>query len=173
MRKHQLIPCSVCAVFLIFNAGNARSGADEKLTDGAFVEKAHSAGLAEVKAGEMALQKASDAKVKTFAQRMIDDHAKANRELEALAARKGWILAQSVDEKCQKELDRLAGATAQEFDQLYVQGQVKAHEEAVKLFERESRDGQDNDLKSWATKTVPTLRDHLQLAKEASRAKER
>jgi len=42
---------------------------------------------------------------------------------------------------------------------------VKDHEEAVALFEKESKSGSDADLKSFAGKTLPTLQDHLKMAK--------
>jgi putative membrane protein len=150
-----------------------RAADDEKLDDAGFVKKVSGACLGEVKAAEMALQKASDAKVKSFAQRIIDDHQKADKELEELASRKSWTVSKTVDEKCQKELDKLASITAQSFDRIYMEGQIRAHEEAIKAFENEAKNGQDADLKNWATKTLPTLREHLQMAKDASEKKDR
>lgn len=154
-------------------AMGVRAADDERIDDAAFVKKACSAGMAEVKAGDLALQKAHEAKVKNFAQRIVDDHTKANRQLEELASRKGWVLPKTIDDHCQKEIDKLSGATAQEFDRMYLQGQLKAHEAAVKLFQHEAQSGQDADLKAWASKTLPTLREHLQMAKDASEGKDR
>ncbi len=167
-----LISSFVGAFAVVLAVAVATAAFDEKLTDNAFLQKAVSAGMTEIKAGQMALQKATDAKVKTFAQLMIDDHSRANKELEALARRKGWVLPESIDQKCQNELDKLASATAQEFDRKYLRGQIAAHEEAVKVFAEQSQTGQDNDLKNWAAKTLPTLRDHLQMAKVAGEGKE-
>jgi putative membrane protein len=154
-------------------AVGARAADDARINDSAFVRKASGAGIAEIKAGEIATQRANDAKVKAFAQRVIDDHTRANKELERLASRKGWTLSNTIDEKCQKELDKLSSTTAQEFDRTYMEGQLKAHEEAVKLFQSESENGQDADLKAWAGKILPTLREHLQMAKEACEKKDR
>ncbi|HEV8062738.1 MAG TPA: DUF4142 domain-containing protein [Gemmataceae bacterium] len=173
MRSYYLSLSWVGPLAVALAVVGARAADDERIDDSAFVKKASSAGMAEVKAGEMALQKANDAKIKAFAQRMIDDHTKANRELEDLATRKGWTLPKTIDEKSQKELDSLASTTAQEFDRTYMEGQLKAHEAAVKLFENESRSGQDAALKSWAGKTLPTLQEHLQMAKEACQKKDR
>jgi len=143
------------------------SGAvDERVDDSTFVKKACSAGMTEVKAGEMAIQKATDAKVKSFARRMIEDHSKANKELEALVTRKGWTASKTIDEQCQKELDKLSATDGKGFDRVYMENQLKAHEEAVKLFQKESESGQDPDLKAWAAKTLPTLQEHLRMAKE-------
>jgi putative membrane protein len=173
MRTHFWKASWLAPVALALAVLGIRAADDERFNDNTFVNKARSAGLAEVKAGEIAAQRAQDNKVKAFAQRMIDDHNKANREMEELAKRKGWTLATTIDDSCQKEIDKLSSATAQEFDRSYMEAQLKAHEEAVKLFQRESESGQDLDLKAWAGKTLPTLQEHLQMAKEASAKKDR
>jgi putative membrane protein len=129
--------------------------------------------MAEVKAGELALQKTTDSRVRSFAQRMIKDHRKANKELESLATRKGLPMPSRLDDECQRQIDKLSSATAQDFDRLYMDSQLKAHQEAVKLFQTESRDGQDDALKNWAGKTLPTLQEHLQLAKQLTDRKDR
>ncbi len=163
----------LCSFGLAACAFTLHAADDEKLTDGAFVKKAGSAGMAEVKAGELALQKTTNAKIKSFAQKLVDDHRKANKELEGLAASKGWPMPRTIDDQCQRELDKLASATAQDFDRTYLEVQLKAHEGAVKLFTAESEGGQDDALKAWAGKTLPGLRDHLQMAKELTEQKDR
>jgi putative membrane protein len=45
---------------------------------------------------------------------------------------------------------------------------VKDHVEDVSEFERESASGSDTDVKAWAGRTVPTLRQHLQMAQETA-----
>ena len=173
MRRHFWKASWLAPLALALAVIGVRAADDERFNDNTFVNKARSGGLAEVKAGEIATQRAHDGKVKAFAQRMIDDHNKANREMEELAKRKGWTLATTIDDKCQKEIDKLSSATAQEFDRAYMEVQLKAHEEAVRLFQRESETGQDLDLKALAAKTLPTLQEHLQMAKDASEKKDR
>jgi putative membrane protein len=148
-------------------ASSVRADDNKPMDDATFVKKAACAGMAEVKSSEIALQKASDAKVKQFAQRMIDDHTKANKELTELATRKGWKPEAAIEEKKQKEMDKLSGKTGQEFDRAYMECQVKAHEEAVKLFKQASTASEDADLKAWAAKTLPTLEEHLKMAQSA------
>lgn len=173
MRKYWLLCSWVGPMVLALAVAGARSAEDEKLDDAGFVKKVSSACQGELKAGEMALQKANDAKVKSFAQRIIDDHNRAGKDLEELASRKGWTLSKTIDDRCQKELDRLSSMTAQGFDHAFIESQIKGHEEAIKLFEKESKSGQDADLKEWARKTLPTLREHLQQAKEIGEKKDR
>ena len=57
--------------------------------DRKFLNEAADGGMAEVELGKLALQKAADAGVKKFGQRMVDDHSKANDQLRQLAAGKG------------------------------------------------------------------------------------
>jgi putative membrane protein len=42
--------------------------------------------------------------------------------------------------------------------------QVSAHKDAVSLFERYGKGGDNDQLKSWATQTLPTLQHHLDMA---------
>ena len=65
--------------------------------DKEWVTKAGMGGLAEVQTGNLALQKAQNADVKAFAQRMVTDHRKANEELEQLATTKGLTLPAQLD----------------------------------------------------------------------------
>lgn len=173
MRKYWLLCSWVGPLVLALAVAGVRSAEDEKLDDAGFVKKVSSACMGELKVGEMALQKANDAKVKSFAQRIVDDHNRASKDLEELASRKGWTLSKTIDDKCQKELDRLSSMTAQGFDRAFIESQIKGHEEAIKLFEHESKSGEDPALKEWASKALPTLREHLQMAKEIGEKKDR
>jgi putative membrane protein len=162
-----LAPLAVLAVGL---TGFALAADDKK--DGGdkdFVKKASAAGLAEVNLSNLALVKATSPEVKQFARRIVDDHNKANRDLLGLANTKRWSVARTMDEKhqtMQQKLTRLAGA---DFDRTYMEAMVKDHEEAVQLFETESKDGQDAALKEWAGKTLPTLKTHLEMARDVAK----
>jgi putative membrane protein len=59
---------------------------------------------------------------------------------------------------------------AKSFDQAYANNQVKAHEATIALFEDEATNGQDADLKAFATETLPKLKDHLAHAKALAKA---
>ena len=63
-------------------------------------------------------------------------------------------------------LDELKGKSGKDFDQSYDQTQVKAHQDAVVLFEAYSRAGDDAELKRWAAKTLPNLKQHLTMAQK-------
>jgi len=131
-----------------------------------FVNKAASAGLFEVKSSELAKQKSQNSMIDQFADRLITDHNKANHDLMALAARKDWNVPSSMAPKEQECYDRLNSASGSDFERQYLQEQVKAHKEAVALFEAASSSAKDNDLKSFAQQYLPALRDHLKMAED-------
>ena len=129
--------------------------------DKKFMTSAASAGMYEVQASQLALQKSDDPKQKAFAQKMIDDHTKANDELKALAAKKNVTLPDTLGTMDQKMLDMLGKKDAgKDFDSSYRSQMRMSHKKAVSLFDNESRNGKDADVKAWAAQTLPKLQEH-------------
>jgi putative membrane protein len=131
-----------------------------------FVMKAAQGGLAEVAMGAAGLQKAANADVKAFAQRMVTDHGNANSELTQLASTKGVTLPTDVGAEHKAAADHLGTLSGAEFDKAYMMHMVDDHEKDVKEFETAAQSAQDPELKAWAAKTLRTLKDHLKMAKE-------
>lgn len=136
--------------------------------DKEFVTKAGMAGLYEVQAANLALQNASSEDVKGFAQQMITDHSRANQELQELATAKGLALPAELAGNHKATVDDLSGLTGAEFDRMYMQHMTSDHQSDVAEFERAAATAEDADLKAWATKTLPTLKQHLQLAQQVA-----
>jgi len=97
---------------------------------------------------------------------MVDDHSKANQELKTLATNKGVTLPTALDKKCQEVYDKLTKLRGSEFDKEYMRHMVEDHEKDVAKFQSASKNLQDPDLKAWALKTLPTLNEHLRMAKD-------
>jgi len=131
-----------------------------------FVMKAAQGGMAEVMLGQMASTKATSPDVKNFGNRMVSDHGKANDELKQLAQNKGMALPADTDQEHKDAADKLSKASGKDFDKAYISNMVEDHEKDVKEFEKASKDAKDPDLKAWASKTLPTLQDHLKMAKD-------
>jgi putative membrane protein len=154
------------ACLVVLMAGGwvlAHGGADSALNgdDSDFLKKAAEGGMAEVELGKLALQKASSPDVKEFADMMIRDHTKANRELTALAASKGLKLPAGKglgEDVSAAHLKMLSGKS---FDDAYVKNMVEDHKEDVADFQKESESAQDTDVRKFAGKTLPTLKTHL------------
>lgn len=128
-----------------------------------FWTKAAQGGMAEVELAKLALQKSQNADVKKFAQTMVTDHTKANDELKALAAKKSVVLPTDIGshKSTMDDLSKLSGA---DFDKAYVAAMVDDHEEDVDLFD-DNTDNSDADIKAFTTKTLPTLKSHLEMIK--------
>jgi len=136
--------------------------------DKEFVTKASQGGTAEVSLGQMAAAKATNNDVKEFGNRMVTDHSKANDELKQLAANKGITLPTEPGADEKKTEDALSAKSGKAFDKAYMTDMVKDHEKDVAEFQKESKDAQDPDLKAWVTRTLPTLQDHLKMAKQVA-----
>ena len=135
-------------------------------TDAGFFKNAGASGLAEVEASRLALKQSSSAKVKKFAQQMVDEHTQANEELEKLkSGDKGYSLVESPLPESQKIIDAMSRMQGAEFDKAYAKTMVADHEKAVAIFETEIEKGSNPDLKAFAKKTLPTLKHHLEMAK--------
>ena len=130
-----------------------------------FMTTAAESGMAEVQLGQLAAKKAQSADVKQFAQKMITDHTKANSELKQLAEKEIVSLPTELNAKHKDLMTKLQGLSGAEFDREYMKAQVEDHEKAVSLFQNQTDDGEDADIKAFASKTLPTLKSHLEMAK--------
>jgi putative membrane protein len=147
-------------------SGGEQGSKGEASADHAFAVAAANGGLAEVEMGKLGAEHASNADVKKFAQKMVDDHGKANDELSGIIKPKNITPPTSLSGKEKSAYDRLSKLTGAAFDRAYMNDMVKDHEKDVKEFEHESTSGKDPDLKAFASRTLPTLQDHLKMAKE-------
>jgi putative membrane protein len=130
-----------------------------------FVMDAAMGGLMEVELGQLAAQKGTSEAVKQFGQRMVDDHGKANTELMSLATRKGITLPTSIDDKHRQDITKLSAMSGADFDRAYSKMMLKDHEKDVSEFEKQSTKGTDPDVKAFASSTLPTLQEHLTMAR--------
>jgi putative membrane protein len=164
-------PRSIAIVFVALAVGvwlapSACAGQRQKaMTDQTFVQKAVVGGLAEVQLGKMAAEHAVSVAVQQFGQQMVEDHGHANQALMALVKQKGLSVPTALDKKHQKAATHLATLQGAAFDRAYIQQMVKEHEEDVRLFRTEAQQGKDPELKRWAATTLPTLEEHLSMAR--------
>ena len=179
MKKFNLI--SMLAVIL-FVSVSCKDDDDDNVVnqipeaDKTFVMNAADGGMFEVKAGEMAVAKGDtmsmagmagmdSMSVKSFGQMMITDHTKANNELMTIATSKNVTVPTSLTTAKQQKLDSLSALSGSSFNTTYVKMMVASHQETVNLFQKEKDSGADMDLKAFATKTLPTVEHHLEMAK--------
>ena len=134
-------------------------GADDLL----FLQRAAKNGFLEVRIGKLALEHSQTQAVKDLAQKMIDDHTRANKELDALAHTKGVSIPQ--DDGAGILNLAMAKASGKEFDSLFRKEVIEDHEKDVTMFELQLKTGSDKDLQTWASKTLASMKQHLADAK--------
>jgi putative membrane protein len=137
-------------------------------SDHKFVMDAAEGGMMEVELGRIAAQKGTSPDVKSFGQRMVDDHSKANDQLKQVASSKGVTVPASLPASKQKEIDKFNQLSGAAFDSAYVSHMVADHKKDVAEFQKESKNGKDTDVKAFATNTLPTLQDHLKMIQDIS-----
>lgn len=154
-----------CSALLLAGAASMAMAA----TSNDFVDDAAQGGINEVESAKLALEKSASADVKAFANHMVTDHTKANQELMALAKK--------LDIEVPDEATLTATAKKmileireESFDKAYANNQVAAHEKTVELFKKEAASSDAPELKAFATKTLPTLEQHLEMAKKLQAA---
>lgn len=139
-------------------------------TDKTFATKAAQGGMAEVKLGQLAEEKASNPAVKQFGRRMVQDHSKANNELQSAASKENLPLPNEMDKSDQATYDRLSKLSGEAFDKAYARDMVRDHSKDVAEFQKEAKNGHNEAIKNFAAQTLPTLQSHLDEARHMEQA---
>ena len=145
------------------SAGQAAPGTVVKMSqkDVTFIKNAAGNGQQEVENGKMAEKQAKSAEVKNIAARLVADHTRLNKELTALANRKGVTF-------------NTGGVKAQnlgsaDFDRTYLKLLEETNKRDIADFERAAKSSDDSELKAWAAKALPTLKQHLAMAQSGAK----
>lgn len=149
------------------------SGDSQSLTMGQdFVMKAAASDQFEIEAGQLAQQQANDKDIQKFGKKLVTDHSKSSDELMAIVQKAGINAtpAEKLDSRHQAMLDQLKSANGKDFDRLFTQFQVQAHEEGIALFSTYAEKGDNDALKQFAQKGLPVLKEHLKMAQSMKTA---
>lgn len=143
----------------------SKSASSAKNPDSKFMMMAATGGMNEITLSNQALSKTTNDEVKQFAQMMVDDHTKAGDELKSVAMNKNVTLPMEADAKHKSAATKMQSLSGSAFDMEYMKMMVKDHEATVALFQKEINSGKDEDAKAFATKTLPTIQNHLTMAR--------
>jgi putative membrane protein len=138
-------------------------------SDRAFVAKAAAGGMAEVKLGQLASEKSTNADVKKFGQMMVDDHSKANSQLMQIAQQAQVTAPKDLKPQDQAFYDHLSKMSGEQFDRAYMKHMVEDHQKDVAEFKKASTTATDSSVKQFATDTLPVLQKHLQDAQDVNK----
>jgi putative membrane protein len=146
--------------------GQSRQGGTMSNQDQKFVMDASQSSMMEIETGRLASQKAASADVKAFGQRMVTDHTQASSKLMQAVANKSVTLPKELKADHRQHVDQLSRLSGAEFDRMYLHHMVLAHDKDVMEFEKQSKNGSDPAVRSFAQQTLPTLREHQRMVRE-------
>jgi putative membrane protein len=134
-----------------------------------FVSQAWIINETEIRLGNDAQQKATNADVKTFGKTMVADHTKLQQELTVLAAKDAAAFPKAIDKANQELVDRLGKLSGSDFDKQYMTAMISGHEEAVAAFEKEAKDKAQTAVDKWAAEAQSMLEHHLEMARKTGK----
>ena len=132
--------------------------------DAGFVQQAGQGGLAEVELSQLALVSAASPAVKNFAQQMVDAHTANNKELTLIAAKENLRTPTDIDAEHVRLKAQLATKQGADFDRAYVDAMRSDHKKMAALLEQAQGNATSQDIKTFAQKTLPVVKHHLQMA---------
>jgi len=134
-------------------------------SDDTFLKTAIGVNLAEIQVGQLAQKNGSSSGVQRFGDVLVKDHSASNDDAMALATKLNITAPNAPSADDQKMYKDLSGMTGAAFDKAFAQDMVAGHQKAIQLFTDQSGSS-NNDVKSFADKTLPTLKKHLETAQK-------
>jgi putative membrane protein len=128
------------------------------------------ANMAEVATGKLALEKSQSSDVKAFAQKMVDDHSAAMKDVATVAQQKGVELPTEPDSKHKKAAEKLSRLNAGEFDKQYMaKAGVEDHRMVESKLKKVQSSAKDPDVSALAGKMLPVVHSHLMSAQQMAK----
>jgi len=164
MKKSFIGMLCLCVVFAC-NKNDDNNNEDQlSKADRNFIIQASYANNSEVAAGAVASTKGSDSAVRSFGSFMVTEHTTAQSDLKSLANK--WSIEtpttpDSMHIMMLKQMEPLMGRA---FDTAYMKSQVMDHNTALQLFQQEANSGENQKLRDYASKYVPHIMMHKQMA---------
>jgi putative membrane protein len=171
------LTASMIVLALMFTASLARADVNDKVKamqspadSKGFAQKAAEGGIFEVKLSQLAQQKATSQEIKDLARKLEEDHTTANNELTALAKTKNIDLPNDLKGECAETYQAFQKLDGKDFDNAFLLHNVKDHLKNIMMFQKEADRGSDPEVKAWAAKTLPTLKQHAQHIRTVAQA---
>jgi|SRR5215469_14643705 len=164
-KRANYIPTLLLLPLLSFGCSR-RLGTASKDADASFAERAAAGGIAEVRLGQLAQDRGNSVAVKLFGSQMVADHTQAGNKLQIAARQANLSILPEMSAEDRAIYTRLSSLSGSAFDQAYATAMVNDHEAAVTEFEKEASEGKVGDMRQFAADTLPTLKDHLDKARQ-------
>jgi putative membrane protein len=147
-------------------SGMQNAGVQSMEDDIRFAAESASASLMQVQLGEMALDRAVSPEVKALAQRIVSDHKRIEEDLKAVAEQRKLVLPSEPGKDHKEIIEMVSSQTGIAFDLAYMNQMVDLHKDLVKEYEQAAEEGADINIRTFASKQLPLLRQHRQMAED-------
>ncbi len=147
-------------------AGNDAMAAMPAVSDAEFITKVDEGGHNEMGLSKVVLMKNPSPTVKAYATKMIADHTKAGNELTPIAKKHGVKLKGTMDAEHQAIREAMLKMSGPALEKKYMDQMVPDHEKTVALFKSEITNGKEGDVKGFASKNLPVIQQHTDMAKQ-------
>jgi putative membrane protein len=145
-------------------SSSSQSSATQSADDSKFLQEAIRGNMAEVKMGQLALQRAQSKDVRDYGQMLVDDHSKANKNATAAAQKMNVTPPTEPSAKQKATYDAMAKLSGNQFDSMFISHMVQDHEEDVAKYTAQAQSGDSSKATDYAKDTLPTLKTHLSKA---------
>jgi putative membrane protein len=127
-----------------------------------FVTRASIGNRFAITESQLALDRSGNPKVKNLAQRLVEDHNKAERELEAAVDGSGARVSVTLDADRQMQAKALQDKSGADFDRAYLDDQSENHSNLLTLYADYMLLGDDPKLKPLAVRMIPVTERQLE-----------
>ncbi|SRR5690606_29295686 len=135
--------------------------------DQAFLQRAAELSAAQIEAGRLATDRASDDRVRGLAGELMDAHEEIATEVEALASDLGAEMGNSEGSAGAVEtLGTLEGLEGTDFDRAYLEWQLRTHVELADLYQTEASQSPVTPLAGHAIRIFADIQEHVTAIRE-------
>ena len=129
--------------------------------DAHFLAEAVAFNMEEIRLGELAQEKSSNADVIALGKMLVKAHTTSLKDVTALAKEKLVSIPTELTNDAEEAVTQLNAGSGNDFDKAYCNKMVDTHKNAIAMFEKEIADSRDGEIKEWAAATLIELRKHL------------
>ncbi|HTS32255.1 MAG TPA: DUF4142 domain-containing protein [Bryobacteraceae bacterium] len=167
MHSHILLSGACC--FALFAAGGVSQASSLSKADQAFLSMAAKDDMTQAHEGQMAEKQAERAEVKDLAKTLVKDHTSSYEQLTILASKTGAVIPKGIDSGKDASIRQLAPLKGASFDRTFTHDEIEGERRLMAVFKREAQQGQNPDVKAYASRMVPVLEKDLKLAEDCGK----
>ncbi len=165
---HPRVPFLIAGAFLLLAPVAIATETGLNSADTEFIQEEAASAVAMVRIASLGVKKSGRADIRTHAGAIIADRTQGIAEIAKLAGRKGVGLTAEIDANHANNYQTLRGMSGPRFDKNFLSAIVNGHTECIRNFEEAAERAVDEEVRSWAAKTLPSLRAHLERAEALS-----